>query len=114
METIPSEVLNIEATLSESGRSKGEGHYFFNLQPDKRATVTYSFSDDNRRGMQLKLYDPSKQAVSEAHTNPHNDFKITNSFMAAHGGEYRIVVVADDGDGGEQSPVKLVVVADYE
>ncbi|WP_159881678.1 hypothetical protein [Paenibacillus puerhi] len=103
-------LLQKDEQLTESGKYKGEAHYEFNYSNKDNRKIHYIFSDKNKRGMRFIIYSNNKSnIVSEGHTSKENNFLLEKTFSPQQEGSYEITVVSDDGDGGANSPISILV-----
>ncbi|WP_159881683.1 hypothetical protein [Paenibacillus puerhi] len=108
--TVTNILLQKDEQLTESGKYKGEAHYEFSYSNKDNRKIHYVFSDKNKRGMTFIIYSKNKSnIVSEGHTSKENNFLLEDTFSPQQEGSYEITIVSDDGDGGADSPISILV-----
>ncbi|TXK75877.1 hypothetical protein [Paenibacillus sp. N3.4] len=103
-------LIKKDELLTEKGNNKGEAHYEFSYAIKDNSKIHYSFSDKNKRGITFIIYNNDKsEVISRGHTNQENNFLLESTFSLQKEGNYKITIVSDDGDGGENYPISVLV-----
>lgn len=104
-------LLKIDGPLNdkkENGKSPGEIREHFSYTKKDNSKIRYTFTDKNKKGMSFLIY-YNNDAIVKGRTNKENNYELISTFAPPDKGDYRVTVVSDNGDGGEDYPISLLM-----